>query len=788
MYVFLTAILLWILPCSLSAQTLQGTVTDAISGEPLTGAIVHIVGTQKASTADSVGDYIIHSIPIGRYTIECRMTGYEPQQQIEVQINARHATVVDFKLNVKAMQLEGVTITAQVNKARALNPTAIAGTKMISVEEAKRYGGAFDDIARVVKHNVGTTGSEDNTSLSVHGNPAYVTVFRIDGVEMPSPNHFDGTGDFGTGKISALHTDLLANSDFYTGAPVAEIGNSFGGVMDLRLRNGNKKEFEHSARLSVLGLDVTSEGPISRERGSSYIFSYRYGLTKLANDMGVSILEGDQADYQDLYFKVNYPVGKRGSISVWGLGLWDHGYMLVDGVDQDDWEGSLYDQEDWYDKIGTLMGGVTYDQPFGEGWRLRANLTAAHRKYEARDGYYLFSTNGDTLNVHNRQQVAWAAPTPYASMDNNTLWLTAAVALQKRFSDNYLQKVGFQVRNINYSQSLKRADNIYSGFFKPLAEGDANGWQLDFYGDNNFRYDHWTFNAGLHLQGWTLSGDFDLQPRLSAEWRPATGHTFNVGLGRTSRVENMETLLAATGNLDLKMVRSNQAVLGYKWQPRQSICFNIEAWGEYLTNVPVSPTGTFCIFNRRLFYLNEALVSEGQGRNIGIGANVEHYMTKGYYFQINASVFRSEYRAIDKIWRHTLYDRGWSANAVAGKEWVLGGKRTLSINVAGTLMGGLRATPFDDDASAANFAAGNPYCAYQEDKAMSLKTDMVYDFSFNISYRFNTKKTSHIIGLDYMNVLACEEPFQDFYNYVNQKPFTVKTCYSIPNFSYTIEF
>jgi len=434
------------------------------------------------------------------------------------------------------------------------------------------------------------------------------------------------------------------------------------------------------------------------------------------------------------------------------------------------------------------MGGVTYVQKFGEGWNLRANLAAAHRHYMARDGYYMFSTTGDTLNVHNRQNVAWGPMTPYASMDNKTLWLTAAAAVQKRFTENYLQKFGLQLRSISYNQSLKRADNIYSGFLKTLAEGNALGWQLDMYDDNNFRYQYWTFNAGLHLQFWSLASDCDLQPRLSAEWHPADGHTFSVGLGRTSRIENMETLLAATGNRDLKMVRSNQAVMSYKWHPRHELCFTIEAWGEYLTNVPVSPTGTFCIFNRRLFYTNEALVSEGHARNVGVGVNVEHYMPQGYYFLVNATLFSSEYRAIDKVWRPTLYDRGWAVNAVGGKEWVLGAKKTLSVNIAGTLMGGLRATPFDEAASAANYAAGIPYCAYQEDKAMSLRTGVVSDLSFNISYRINAKKASHIIGLDFMNVFANEEPFQDFYNYVTHKPMSVMTCYSIPNFSYTLEF
>ena len=67
------------------------------------------------------------------------------------------------------------------------------------------------------------------------------------------------------------------------------------------------------------------------------------------------------------------------------------------------------------------------------------------------------------------------------------------------------------------------------------------------------------------------------------------------------------------------------------------------------------------------------------------------------------------YRAIDGIWRPTLYDRGWALNAVGGKEWVIDEKKTLSVNIASTMMGGLRATPFDEATSAANYAAGIPY-------------------------------------------------------------------------------
>ena len=73
-------------------------------------------------------------------------------------------------------------------------------------------------------------------------------------------------------------------------------------------------------KLSTLGLDATSEGPLSKSGGSTYLVSYRYGLTKLATDLGLAIFEGDQVNLSDLLFKLNFPLSSQSSLSVWGLG------------------------------------------------------------------------------------------------------------------------------------------------------------------------------------------------------------------------------------------------------------------------------------------------------------------------------------------------------------------------------------------------------------------------------------------------------------------------------------
>ncbi len=792
--------LLWLLMAAmpLHAESIRGEVKDALTGEPLTGATVAVLGsdltvlsvvneggtaTPAAAVADIDGRFLLQNIPTGRYTVEARCMGFETEQQVEVLVAGRHEIVLSFNLREKTSQMTEVTVKPVVNKSRPLNPTALAGAQMISVEEAQRFGGTMDDIGRVVRRYVGTTGSESNSGISTHGNAPSMTMYRLEGVEVPAPAHFDNMAH-GVGDISSLHTNLIANSDYYTAAAPAEFGNTLGGVMDLQLRNGNLSKYEHSVKLSTMGLDLNSEGPISKEKGFSYLIAYRYGLTKLANDIGLGILDGDQGDYQDLAFKLNFPL-RRATISVWGLGAWDHGYMEWSGY-ENQWH-TLYDQNDFNSRLNTTTGGATIDASPGNGWRLKANLTASLRNFRAEDRYVIFADDGTLLTNENRHEKTWAEPTPFTNLRFNTTWLTASMAAQKRFSPVYLLKFGASERHIIYDQTLCISPSLFTGTMVPVAEADRSLEQVDAYASNFLRLGRWTLNAGLHLSGWSLSNDWTLQPRISAEWKPAEAHTLSAGYGMTTRTETLDTYFSVPGNQDLDPMRSHQLVLNYKWQIKDDLHFSAEAWGEWQTSLPVSPTGTFSSINRRLYFLTDRLVNEGEGRGYGISAGVEQHMRDGLYWLLNGSVFKNEYRAVDGIWRPTLFDRGWAVNVACGKEWSW--KRSiLSVNLAASIMGGMRQSPFDEAGSAAMYAAGSPYVAYDDFHAMSERTDAVHDLSLNISYRLHGKRIDHILGLDFMNIIGYEEPLQDYYNYHTLRVNTITSCYSIPNISYAIVF
>ena len=727
----------------------------------------------------------INNVPPGRYSVEAKYVGYEPQRMVEVLVAGSKTTVLNFGLLELATQLEGVTIKSVINKSRSQNPTAVAGAMMISVEEAERFAGSFDGIERVVKRYAGTTGSVNNAGISTHGNPPTATMFRVEGVEIITPAHFYGMGTHGTGDVSAFHTNLLANSDYYTAAAPAEMGNTMGGVMDISLRSGNSENYEHSVKLSTLGLDLTSEGPLSKN-GSSYIISYRYGLTKMMNDLGWGILEGDQSDYQDLSLKLNFPIGKSSNLSLWGIGIFDECYM-----DWDSWKeewNTLYDQNDFLSKVNNMTAGATYDANLGNGWRWKTNFVASYRKSNIEDRYAIYATDGQILTNENHYDLNFAPATPFVQFDNETLWLTFATSVQKRFSSHNFLKAGASLRHIDYYQKLQRAASVYTGVLLPVNNTDRNMEQVDAYVTDNMRYGKFTFNAGLHLSGWTLSDDWTLQPRVSAEYKPKDNHAIAFGYGMTTFIEYYDTYFAVKDNQNLKPMRSNQFVLNYSWQPSLSYSFKTEAWFESQNAVPVSDVSTYTSLNRRLFYTDQALVNEGKGRNYGISIGAEHYMTDGVYWLINGALYKCEYKAIDRVWRSTLYDRGWTANIVGGKEWKIKNKNILSFNVAFTAMGGLRQTPFDDNTSAQLYAEGSPEVAYYDSQAMKNHTDAVLDLSANISYRIHGKKTDHIIGCDFINILAQKEPLQEYYNYRTHKVQTIMSCYTLPNISYTIIF
>ena len=213
---------------------------------------------------------------IGKYKLAFSFIGYEDVYLNTVFVDAGKTSVINVTMNESAFKLGEVVISADLEKAKPLNEMALVSTRMVSVEETKRYAASFNDPARMANSFAGVVQVDaGNNELSVRGNSPNGMLWRLEGIDIPNPNHFSQVGTSG-GGVSILSGQLLANSDFSTGAFTAEYGNALSGVFDINLRKGNNEEREYTIQLGVLGLDLAAEGPISKNSKSSYLVNYRY--------------------------------------------------------------------------------------------------------------------------------------------------------------------------------------------------------------------------------------------------------------------------------------------------------------------------------------------------------------------------------------------------------------------------------------------------------------------------------------------------------------------------------
>ncbi len=306
-------------------QKVRGRVVDAESKQPLAGVIIITQSNNQLNgMTDDDGYYTISNVPIGRQSFLFQYIGYESGTITEVMVTSGKELELNMAMTESLQKLDEVTISATTNDGKAQNEFATISARSISVEESKRYAASFADPGRMAQNFMGVSNAGDLfNGIVVRGNSPKNVLWRLEGIEIPNPNHFSDLGGSG-GGISMLHSNVLGTSDFYTAAFPAEMGNALGGVFDMKFRNGNTDKREHSFQLGALGTEIASEGPFKKGGRASYLFNYRYSTLALIDE--VVSFGGVLPKYQDASIKINMPTEKAGTFALWGLGGYNNAY------------------------------------------------------------------------------------------------------------------------------------------------------------------------------------------------------------------------------------------------------------------------------------------------------------------------------------------------------------------------------------------------------------------------------------------------------------------------------
>lgn len=301
-------------------QTIRGRVTDKTTKIGLPGATIIVLGHKEGTTTDNQGYFRLDQVLVGRQTVRITYVGYREIVLNNLIVNSAKELIVQAELEEAVVQAAEVVIKAKADKDKPINDLVGVSARMFTVEETSRYAGAFMDPARLVTNFAGAQNPRnDRNDVVVRGNSPLGVLWRLEGVDIPNPNHFAFLGS--SGGISILNTNTLANSDFLTGAFPAEYGNRTAAVFDLNLRTGNNSRYEYTGQLGIGGLEFGVEGPIQRDKHSSFLASYRTFSLQSIQKLGINLdVSNGLPDFQDMAFKVNLPSEKWGSVTIFGIG------------------------------------------------------------------------------------------------------------------------------------------------------------------------------------------------------------------------------------------------------------------------------------------------------------------------------------------------------------------------------------------------------------------------------------------------------------------------------------
>jgi hypothetical protein len=778
-FLFLLTLIPTLLFAQNNTQNIRGVVTDKLSQSPLFDVSVQISSLQKVTNTDTLGKFTISNIPPDRYDIKVSYTGYKSITIPNVVVISGKEVILDIAMEEAFNKLGDIVIKAS-NKGGTINKLASVSARTFSMEEVNRYAGGRSDPARLVANFAGVSAPDDSRNdIVIRGNSPVGVLWRIDGMNVNNPNHFASVGTTG-GAVSALNTNLLKNSDFFTSAFPAEYGNATAGVFDLGFRNGNNKKRETTIQVGVItGLEATTEGPFSKKSDASYLIGYRYALAGVAQAVGINIGTTATPSYQDLSFKLNSGTSKFGKFSLFGI-LATSTIEIGGGS-----SNTLYgngNQVDFASKIGIV--GFNHFKQINKKSFISTTVGVNYASTD-QTGY---DTDRPTVTSFIKEEnkvakTSYNFSTTYHSKINSRLFV----------------KVGIQHEIIGLDLYYKTKERIFDNYKQIWDYNSSTNMTQAF---AHFKYnitEKIALNTGIHSQLFSLNNSFAIEPRLGLTYNVTNKSSFNFGYGLHSQMQPINVYFLqsndANGNTyynnkNLDFTKSHHFVLGYNIQPFNDWRIKTEIYYQSIYNVPVNTfSSSYSMLNTGSTFktdLQDSLTNNGTGENYGIELTIEKFFSKGYYGLFTSSVYSSKYSGSDGIERNTAFNGRYVFNLLAGKEWKVGSakRNKLSADIKYTNAGGRAYTPIDLTASnilGREQLSTNIYSSYYENY---YRIDVKVGFSLNSGKR----KLSHTFSLDLQNVTNHSNVFSQSYDDRNQSIKTTNQLGFFPNFIYKFQF
>lgn len=697
---------------------------------------------QYYGLTDSTGIFRFMDVAAGTYTVTVQHLSFSDLVIASFVVGKNEHLVKELNLKASSTELGAVEITANQGDQNVRNKFATVSARHITAEQIEQYPGTFKDPARMAMSGAGiaASGSEEKNELVIRGNSSRGMAWYIEGIPVPSPNHFSDEGA-SNGSVSMVSANNILGADLYTGAFPAEFGNATAGVFSLEMRNGDLNKTKYGFEIGPIGIDARMEGPLKKEQ-SSFILNYRYSTFALLEKAGVDIKGLQTPKYQDVNYKLHFKLNDKTTLNVFGVNGGSHfGKESTAEVNGNDMIVRKYTEG-----YSLFVDGFTIKHQLNSRWTI--NTTMAYvgniirgEAQELNDSLTAFEEDGfQSIRYHS------AKAHGFVEYQKGTKTIQSGIyATHTSFGIS----LGDDFKNQKPTEKLKDNDQTYE-----LAYYIAGKMMLS---------PQVMVTGGLHAMYHYLTRNFVAEPRIGLKYFINEVSEVSYSSGLHSTFESPITYLGEIEkngitfqpNRFLKPMRALHNVVGYTLRVKTHTHFHVEAYHQYLFKVPVkadNETGYSTITKSRSF-IKDKMNNDGVAWNYGVEFSVNQFLPKQFFITANVSVFDAKYIGSNGKKYNSRYNNNGVSNLIVGKKFNVGKDKKNSIitGVRLAMGGGLRYSPIDE---AASYAKGE--AVEDDDHWFNERGPMFYRIDLGMMYKISREKIKINIKLDIQNLTNAE--------------------------------
>ena len=313
--------------------TISGTVKDAATGETLIGASVILQELPAVGTATNNYGFYSLAVAEGEYTVLFTCVGYNPVAQ---KIALHKNQVVNISLSAKNGLQEVVVTGKRLSNDNVVSPQmGVEKLNMLQINQVPVLLGERDILKTITLLPGIKSAGEGNTGFYVRGGASDQNLILLDEAPIYNASHL-------LGFFSTFNSDAIKDVSIYKGGMPAEYGGRLSSVLDVKMNEGNDKDFGGQGGIGLISSRIKIEGPIVKDKGSFMVSARRTYVDvflKLTTDTSI---RGNSLYFYDVNAKANYHFDDKNAIYI-------SGYLGKDVLALKDVLGT-----NWGNKTGTL--------------------------------------------------------------------------------------------------------------------------------------------------------------------------------------------------------------------------------------------------------------------------------------------------------------------------------------------------------------------------------------------------------------------------------------------------